>query len=110
VNINISTENVDKWKQIINDVDKTNVPSNFIEKVIIHIFSADNDENKQVINAKKLKDEGYNEEEIEEVINETLYELNDWIESVDFILDIEAVIKKVQPETDKLLTKFTSKQ
>jgi hypothetical protein len=50
-----------------------------------------------------LKEQGYEAEEIEDVINETLYELKDFIDSVDFFLDIDAVAQEVQPETDKIL-------
>ena len=97
--IKLSTEFLDKWKHIINDVDKTDIPTHLIDKVIIN----DAKGNAQTINIGMLKDDGYLAEEIEDVINETLYELNDFIDSVDFFLDIDAVANEVQPETDKML-------
>lgn len=97
--IKLSTEFLDKWKHIINDVDKTDIPTHLIDKVIIN----DAKGNAQTINIGMLKDDGYLAEEIEDVINETLYELNDFIDSVDFFLDIDAVAQEVQPETDKML-------
>jgi len=99
VGIKLSTEFLDKWKHIINDVDKTDIPTHLIDKVIIN----DAKGNAQTINIGMLKDDGYLAEEIEDVINETLYELNDFIDSVDFFLDIDAVANEVQPETDKML-------
>jgi hypothetical protein len=99
VGIKLSTEFLDKWKHIINDVDKTDIPTHLIDKVIIN----DAKGNAQTINIGMLKDDGYLAEEIEDVINETLYELNDFIDSVDFFLDIDAVAQEVQPETDKML-------
>ena len=106
MSIKLSTEFIDKWKHIIKDVEKTDIPTHLIGKVVIRLFSSSDDisENVQTINIATLKDEGYAPEEIEDVINETLYELNDFIDSVDFFLDIDAVAQEVQPETDKLLT------
>jgi hypothetical protein len=106
VSIKLSTEFLDKWRHIISDVDKTDIPTHLIDKVIIHLYSdvTNLNENTQTINISLLKEEGYVAEEIEDVINETLYELNDFIDSVDFFLDIDAVAQEVQPETDKMLT------
>ena len=103
--IKLSTEFIDKWKHILSDVEKTDIPTHLIDRVVIKLLSSEEiSENVQTINISLLKDEGYDAEDIEDVINETLYELNDFIDSVDFFLDIDAVANEVQPETDKLLT------
>jgi hypothetical protein len=107
VGIKLSTEFLDKWKHIINDVEKSDIPTHLIDKLVIRLISENDDEGSvQTINISTLKDNGYEPEEIEDVINETLYELNDFIDSVDFFLDIDAVAQEVQPETDKMLTNF----
>jgi hypothetical protein len=104
VGIKLSTEFLDKWKHIISDVEKTDIPTHLIDKITIRLLStAELNEHTQVINISALKEQGYVAEEIEDVINETLYELNDFIDSVDFFLDIDAVAQEVQPETDKIL-------
>ena len=109
--IKLSTDFLKQWEHIINTVDKTEVPTHLIEKLVIRLFPSDHVKtSEQTIDVGKLKAQGFEHEDIEHVINETLYELNDYIDAVDFFLDIEAVAKEVQPETDKLLTKFTSKQ
>ena len=109
--IKLSTDFLKKWEHIINTVDKTEVPTHLIEKLIIRLMPSEHiTTTEQTIDVGKLKDQGFEHEEIENVINETLYELNDFIATVDFFLDIEAVANEVQPETDKMLTKFTSKQ
>ena len=106
--IKLSTEFLDKWKHIINDVEKSDIPTHLIDKLVIRLFVDDgNEEHLQTIDISSLKEEGYVAEEIEDVINETLYELNDFIDSVDFFLDIDAVAKEVQPETDKILTNLS---
>ena len=107
--IRLSTEFLDKWKHIISDVEKTDIPTHLIDKLVIKLFNSEKlPENTQTINISMLKDEGYHPEEIEDVINETLYELNDYIDSVDFFLDIDAVAQEVQPETDKLLNNLNN--
>jgi hypothetical protein len=111
VGIKLSTEFLDKWRHIINDVEKSDIPTHLIDKLVIRLHSnySDSDsENLQTINISLLKEQGYVAEEIEDVINETLYELNDYIDSVDFFLDIDAVAQEVQPETDKLLNNLNS--
>lgn len=107
--IKLSTEFLDKWKHILSDVEKTDIPTHLIDRVIIRLLDDhDMDNNPQTINISLLKEQGYASEEIEDVINETLYELNDFIDSVDFFLNIDAVAQEVQPETDKILTNFNN--
>ena len=103
-------EFLDKWKHIINDVEKTDIPTHLIDKLVIRLHGGneEGDENIQTIDITTLKEQGYHAHEIEDVINETLYELNDYINSVDFFLDIDAVAQEVQPETDKILTNLDS--
>jgi hypothetical protein len=108
VGIKLSTEFLDKWKHIINDVEKSDIPTHLIDKLVIRLNGNKDDIDSeemhtQTINISSLKNQGYLSEEIEDVINETLYELNDHIDSVDFFLDIDAVAQEVQPETDKIL-------
>lgn len=108
--IKLSTEFLDKWKHIIRDVEKTDIPTHLIDRVIIRLYNVSDDmpENTQTIDIGLLKEQGYVAEEIEDVINETLYELNDYIDSVDFFLDIDAVAQEVQPETDKILNNLNN--
>jgi len=110
VGIKLSTEFLDKWKHIIRDVEKTDIPTHLIDRVIIRLYNVSDDmpENTQTIDIGLLKEQGYVAEEIEDVINETLYELNDYIDSVDFFLDIDAVAQEVQPETDKILNNLNN--
>ncbi|HIG20719.1 MAG TPA: hypothetical protein EYQ78_08195 [Candidatus Poseidoniales archaeon] len=108
--IKLSTEFIDKWRHIINDVEKTDIPTHLIDKVIIRLFDDDitnNIDKVHIISISQLKDDGITSDEIEGVINETLYELNDFIDSVDFFLDIDAVAQEVQPETDKILNNLS---
>jgi hypothetical protein len=111
VGIKLSTDFLKQWEHIINTVDKTEVPAHLIEKLVIKLLPSEHvSTSEQTIDVGKLKQQGFEHADIENVINETLYELNDYIDAVDFFLDIEAVAKEVQPETDKVLNKFFTKE
>lgn len=105
--IKLSTKFLDKWNHIINDVEKTDIPTHLIDKLVIKLYNnGDEEKQQQVIDITLLKEQGYENSEIEDVINETMYELNDFIDSVDFFLDIDAVAQEVQPLTNILLNNF----
>jgi Mg2+ and Co2+ transporter CorA len=95
----LSDNFINEWKHIINKVDKTDIPPELIESVVIKLTNDTTHE----IDVKILKKRGIHPEDIEDILNETLHELRNDIETVDFFLDIEAVANTVQPETDKLL-------
>lgn len=108
--IKLSADFMDKWKHIIDEVDKTEVPAHLIDKLVVTIITGKDQTTQQTIDVGKMKDDGLSTIEIEDIINETLYELNDYIESVDFFLDIDSVAKEVQPETDKFLNRINNQK
>jgi hypothetical protein len=55
------------------------------------------------LNIEKLFNQGLDPEQIEEVINRKLYELDDVLVSVEFILNVQNIADAVQPSTDELL-------
>lgn len=91
-----------KWKSILKDVDKKEVPIHILEKLIVHL----KDGTKVEINVKTILSEGADIEEIEERVNTRLSELEHYIINVDFFVDLELVERTVQPETDKILSKL----
>ena len=94
-----SDEFLEKWEHIIAEVTKTEVPLECIKKVVIRLYG-----NKQkTINLSTLRKQGLDFDEIETVLTRTLTEFGDNVRDVDFIVDVNAVIEIVQPETDKLL-------
>jgi hypothetical protein len=95
-----SDEFLAKWEHIINEVNKTEVPLECIKKVVIKISG----KRQKTINLHTLRRQGLDLEEIEIVLNRTLYELGDTVVDLDFVVDITAVAEIVQPETDKLLS------
>lgn len=91
-----------KWKSILKDVDKKEVPIHILEKLVVYL----KDGTKVEIDVKNILNEGADVEEIEERVNNRLSELERYIVNVDFFVDLELVERTVQPETDKILSKL----
>jgi hypothetical protein len=91
-----------KWKSILKDVDKREVPVTVLEKLMVLL----KDGTEVTVNIKQLLAEGNDPDEIEQHVNTRLQELDDYIENVDFFVDIDLVEATVQPQTDILLSKL----
>lgn len=94
-----SDEFISQWEHIIEEVNKTEVPLECIKKVVIRL----NDRRQKTINLATLKRQGLDLEELETVLTRTLIDLGDTVRDIDFVVDVQAVAKLVQPETDRLL-------
>ena len=94
-----SDEFIEQWEHIIEEVNKTEVPLECIKKVVIRLH----DRKQKTINLATLKKQGLDLDELEVVLTRTLTELGDSVRDVDFVVDVQAVAKLVQPQTDKLL-------
>lgn len=95
----LSDEFLEQWDHIISGVDKTEVPLECINKIVIRLQGG----RQKTINLARLKRDGFDLEEIESVLTRNLVELGDLVRDLDFLVDVNAVARLVQPETDKLL-------
>lgn len=95
----MSPEVFAKWEGIIEDIDKTKVPVQFIQKLILKL----NGRKQRTINIRSMLRQGFDGEEIEEAISRKLEEYDADMVGIEFILDIEGIADTVQPETDKML-------
>lgn len=95
----LSEEFLAKWDHIISEVDKTQVPLECINKMVIRIAKG----KQKTINLTRLRRDGLDNDEIEEILNRNLYTLGDSVNTIDFVVDVNAVAGIVQPATDKLL-------
>lgn len=95
----MSPEIFEKWEHIVNDVDKTKIPVEFIKKLVLKL----KDRKQRTINIKSLIRQGFDSDEIEEAVTRKLQEFDDDMIGIEFVLDIEGIAKTVQPETDKML-------
>ena len=88
------------WKDIINGIDKKEVPINILQQIIVKLV----DGTDISIDIKQLLEvEGLEPDAIEELLDGKFNELDAYIENVDFLIDISKVVDTVQPETDKVL-------
>jgi len=94
-----SDEFIQQWEHIIEEVNKTEVPLECIKKVVIKL----DDRKQKTINIATLRKQGLDLDELEVVLTRTLTELGDSVRDIDFVVDVQAVAKLVQPQTDKLL-------
>lgn len=98
----MSPEFIRQWEHIIDDVDKQKIPVEFISKLIIKLQG----KRQQTINIKRFLKQGLEPDQIEEAVSRKLAEYDDYITSVEFVLNIESIAETVQPETDRLLRNF----
>jgi len=95
----LSDEFIEQWDHIISGVDKTDVPLECINKIVIRLQGG----RQKTINLARLKRDGFDLEEIESYLTRNLVELGTLVRDIDFLVDVNAVARLVQPETDKLL-------
>jgi len=98
----MSPEFHEKWEHILEDVEKSKIPIQFLKKLVIKLEGR----KQHTVNVQTLLKQGLEPEEIEEVVNRKLYELDEDITNIEFILNVESIAETVQPETDKLLGKL----
>lgn len=89
----------DKWEKILSDVDKPEVPIQVLERMIIKLI----DGSRINIDIMALIAEGGDPSDIEEHLQNRLTDLENVIEDIDFFVNIDMVVKTVQPKTDQLL-------
>jgi hypothetical protein len=95
----LSEEFLAKWDHIISEVEKTQVPLKCINKMVIRIVGG----KQKTINLSRLRKDGLDDDEIEEIMNRNIFVLGDSVNNIDFILDVNTVAGIIQPATDKLL-------
>ena len=88
-----------RWEQIVNDVDKDHCPINCVKKVVFKT----RDRRQKSINLRNLRKQGIDDESIEAAVTNFIAENEDNILHMELVLDVEAVAEIIQPETDKLL-------
>ena len=98
----MSPEFIEKWEQLLEDVEMQKIPIQFIKKLIFKLEG----KKQRTINIEKLTNQGLEPEEIEEVVGRQLYNLQDEIVRIDYILNVQSIAETVQPETDKLLNRL----
>lgn len=95
--INVSAR--DQWKKILRDVEKQEIPVTLLRSLSVNLI----DGTSVTIDVKELIKEGHDPELIEEMLDVRLKALDHLIDDVDFYVDLDDVVKTVQPITDRIL-------
>lgn len=95
----MSPEFIQKWENLLQDVDKQKVPVEFIKKIVLRLEG----KRQRTINIEKLLDQGLEPEHVEDIISRKIIELDDEVIGIEFVLNVQSIADIVQPETDKLL-------
>ena len=98
----MSPEFVAKWEHILEDVEKQKIPIQFIKKLIIKLQG----KKQQTINISRMLEKCLEPEQIEEALSRKLFEIDEQVVSVEFVLNVQSIAETVQPETDRLLNKL----
>lgn len=98
----MSPEFIAKWEHILENVEKQKIPIQFIKKLIIKLQG----KKQQTLNISKMLDQGLDPDQIEEAVSRKLFELDEQVISVEFVLNVQSIADTVQPETDRLLNKL----
>jgi hypothetical protein len=89
----------DKWKQILAQVETLEAPISVIQKIEVELI----DGTFVDINVQELLAEGYDELELEDIINARLDANDDIIKDASFFIDTDYVANTVQPITNSIL-------
>jgi len=95
----LSEEFLSRWEDLVEGVEKSNVPVECIKRVVIKL----KDGRRRYLNMSTLRKKGMDIFELEGVLNQKLEEYDRDIENVDFFVDVDQVAELIQPETDKIL-------
>jgi hypothetical protein len=95
----LSEEFLSRWEDLVEGVEKTDVPVECIKRVVIKL----KDGRRRYLNMSTLRKKGLDAYELEGVLNQKLEEYDRDIANVDFFVDVDQVAELIQPETDKIL-------
>lgn len=88
----------ERWQNIIEDVDISNVPIEYIDHLILHT----EDDREFIVSVVDLLAEGINPQELEEELTYRIENYNGVL-SIDYILNVDKISTDIQSTTDKTL-------
>lgn len=88
-----------QWELILNGVEKREVPVSCLESITVIL----KDGTRVNVNIAELINDGNHPDDVEHMINARLDALDEFIEDVDFFINVDSVAKTIQPITDSIL-------
>ena len=105
--LNISEdERLDGWEALINSVDKTDIPIEFVRNINIMFYTPVDNVDDQDIDIQQFRTQGFDDTGLDQIVDEVFKEHQNNIKSVHFFVDVNHVAKVVQQQTDILLAGF----
>ena len=98
----LSSEFLEKWEDLVEGVEKKDIPIECIKRVVIRLSNG----RRRYFNMSALRKQGLNIHELEFALNEKLKRYDPEIDGIDFFVDVETVAQLIQPETDEILRKL----
>ena len=90
---------LNKWETIIEGVDITNIPVEYIDHLVVHTIG----KNEIIVSVIDLLHSGIPPEDLEIALEDKMEEFEDEIVSVDYILNIRKISTDIQSTTDETL-------
>jgi hypothetical protein len=98
---NLPKDVIDSWPEVFNNIEINTVPMKYLRSVLIYF----KDGNVWDIDMTKPKNKNLTSEEIEDSIEQILYEYDDHIVNVDFELNVAKVKRDITKRTKYFLKK-----
>ena len=95
----IETDPIKRWESIVNSVDKETVPIEVIKKVVFKLQGG----KQKTLNLEKLRKNGAEVEELYSILDRYVYENEEHIRNMDFVLDVPNIIEILKEESDEIL-------
>tara|TARA_B100000809_G_scaffold259316_1_gene304096 strand:+ start:939 stop:1259 length:321 start_codon:yes stop_codon:yes gene_type:complete len=89
---------LDRWQTIVETVDITNIPVEYIDHLVVHTK-----EQEIVVSVIELLEQGIPPEDLEIALEDKMEEIENEIESVDYILNMMKISTDIQSTTDETL-------
>ncbi|GEM_PF-2535166 len=95
--VNLSSK--DKWKGILEGVEKKEIPVEVMERLTVNL----RDGSTFTINIREMLSAGDTPNQVHAALQSKLDSMEEYIEDIDFHINIDAVVNTIQPVTDKIL-------
>ena len=101
--MNLPVSKLDAWNAIIDSVDQEMIPIDVVKKVVFKLQNG----KQRTVNLSTLRKQGLDIEDIEVVVSKqmsTIYQKE--VVKLDFVVDVAAVAKMIEPLTKGYLEKI----
>ena len=95
----LGADQTEKWNRVIESIDQDMIPIDCVKKVVFKLKGG----KQRTINLTRLRNQGLHIEDIELVVNRNLGEYGKDIVNLNFVIDVSAVAKQIEPLIQKYL-------